>query len=57
MIEKSTQLTGEITKITETIDIMGITSSSPQIRKKRGFFVALMMQRSGVRSIIPLDMI
>jgi hypothetical protein len=56
-IEKSTQLIGEIVKIMETVDITGIASSSPQIRKKRGLSVTLMMQRSGVRSIVPLGMI
>jgi hypothetical protein len=53
-IEKSTQLVGEIAK---TADIMGISSSSPRITKKRDISVALTMQRSGVRSIVPLDMI
>jgi hypothetical protein len=33
----------------------GITSSSLQIRKRRGLFVALTMHRSGVRSIISQD--
>jgi hypothetical protein len=54
MIQKSTQLTGEIAKI---VDIMGIASNSPRIRKKRGLSVALTMQRSGARSIALLDMI
>jgi hypothetical protein len=53
-IEKSTQLVGEIAK---TADIMGISSSSPRITKKRDISVALTMQRSGMRSIVPLDMI
>jgi hypothetical protein len=56
-IEKSTQLAGEIAKIAKTADIMGIGSSSPRIRKKRDISVALTMQRSGARSIVPLDMI
>jgi hypothetical protein len=56
-IGKSTQLTEEITKIAETMDITGITSSNPQIRKRRGISITLMMQRSGVRSITPQNMI
>jgi hypothetical protein len=51
---KSTQLIGEITKIT---DITEIASSSPQIKKTRGLSIALMMQRSGARSIAPQDTI
>jgi hypothetical protein len=43
MIEKSTQLIGEITKIAETTDIVEITSNSPRIRKRRGLSIALMM--------------
>jgi hypothetical protein len=54
MIEKSTRLTEEITK---TVDIMGIASSSPQIRMRRGLSIALMTQRSGARSIVPQDTI
>jgi hypothetical protein len=57
MICKSTQLIGEITKIAETADITGITSSRLQIRKRRGISVTLMMQRSDARSIAPQDMI
>jgi hypothetical protein len=57
MIGKSTQLTGEIVKIVVTVDITGIASSSPQIRKRRGILVALMVQRCGVRSITPQDTI
>jgi hypothetical protein len=56
-IGKSTQLTREITRIVETVDIEGITSSSLQIRKKGGLSVALMMQISGTRSIVPQDTI
>jgi hypothetical protein len=55
MIRKSTQLTEEIAKIAETVYITGIAGSSPRIRKKRGLFVSLMMQRSGARSIVPVD--
>jgi hypothetical protein len=50
-IGKSTQLTGEIAKITET------ASNSSRIRKRRGISIALMIQRSGVRSIVPQDVI
>jgi hypothetical protein len=57
MIRKSTQLTGEIVKIVVTVDITGIASSSPRIRKRRGILVTLMMQRCGVRSIAPQDTI
>jgi hypothetical protein len=39
------------------MDIVGIASSSPRIKKKRGISIALMMQRSGTRSIVPSDMI
>jgi hypothetical protein len=56
-IRKSTQLAREIATIVKTTDIIGITSSSLQIRKRRGISVALTMQRSGVRSIAPQDMI
>jgi hypothetical protein len=38
MIGKSTRLTEEITKI---VDIAGITSSSPWIRKRRGISITL----------------
>jgi hypothetical protein len=55
MIRKSTQLIEEIAKITKTVYITGIVGSSPRIRKKRGLFVSLMMQRSGARSIITVD--
>jgi hypothetical protein len=56
-IGRSTQLTEEIAKITETMDITKTASSSPQIRKRRGISITLMMQRSGARSIVPQDMI
>jgi hypothetical protein len=42
---------------TRTAEIMSIMASSPLLRNKRGIFVALMAQRSGVRSTIPLDTI
>jgi hypothetical protein len=51
-IGKSTQLIKEVAKIVKTVDIVGIASSSPWIRKKRGISITLMMQRSGARSII-----
>jgi hypothetical protein len=57
MIGKATQLIGEIEKIVETADIMGIASISPRFIKRIGISIALMMQRSGVRSIAPQDMI
>jgi hypothetical protein len=47
----------EIAKIVEIADIVGIASSSPRIRRKRGISIALMMQRSGVRSIVLQDTI
>jgi hypothetical protein len=53
MIGKSMQQTEEIAKIVKTTDIIGITSNSPQIRNRRGIYVALMMQRSGARFIAP----
>jgi hypothetical protein len=54
MTRKSTRLTGEITRITETTKTVEITTSSTRIRRRRGLFVALMMQRSDVRSIAKL---
>jgi hypothetical protein len=42
-IKKSTRLTEEIVKIVETVDITGIASSNPRIRKRRCLFVVLMM--------------
>jgi hypothetical protein len=53
MIRKSTQLTEDIARITETMNIAGIASNSPQIRKRRGLSIALTMKRSGARSIAP----
>jgi hypothetical protein len=57
MTRKSTQLTREIAKIAETVDIVGIASSNPRIRKGRGLYIALTMQRSDTRSIVPQDTI
>jgi hypothetical protein len=42
---------------TRTAEIMSIMASNPLLRNKRGLFVALMTQRSGVRSIVPQDTI
>jgi hypothetical protein len=41
-IGRSTQLITEIIGITEIVDIAGITSSSPQIRRRRDHFIALL---------------
>jgi hypothetical protein len=54
MTRKSTQLTGEITRIAKTVET---ASSSPQIRRRRRLSIALMTQISGARSIAPQDMI
>jgi hypothetical protein len=54
MTNRSTPLTLEIGRIAE---ITGIVASSPQIRRRRDPSDASMMQRSGARFIIPLDMI
>jgi hypothetical protein len=52
-IKKSTRLTGEIARITETVDTTETASSSHQIRRRRGISVVLTMRRSGARSIVP----
>jgi hypothetical protein len=54
MIRRSTLLTEEIGR---TAEITGIMVSSHQIRRRRDHSDAPMMQRSGVRFIIPQDMI
>jgi hypothetical protein len=54
MTNRSTPLTLEIGRIAE---ITGIVASSPQIRRRRDPSDASMMQRSGARFIVPLDMI
>jgi hypothetical protein len=46
----------EITEIAEIVDIVGTVSGNLRIRRRRGIFVVLLMQRSGVRSIIPTDL-
>jgi hypothetical protein len=57
MIRMSTQLIEEIAGIIGIVDIMGIASSSPWIRRRRDCSITLPTQRSGVRSIIPHDII
>jgi hypothetical protein len=57
MIGRSTQLTKEITKIVDPTDITETACSSPWIRKRRGRSIALMMQKSSARSIVPQNMI
>jgi hypothetical protein len=42
-----------ITEIMETADIIEIANSNPQIRRRRNHSIAMLMQRSGVRNIIP----
>jgi hypothetical protein len=54
MIRRSTQLIVETAGIAE---ITEITSSNLQIRRRRDSSIALPMQRSGVRSIVPPDTI
>jgi hypothetical protein len=54
MIERSTQLTGEIARTEETADI---AASIPQSRRRRGSSGVPTMQKSGVRSIAPQIMI
>jgi hypothetical protein len=52
MIGRLTQPIVEIAGIAEITDIAGITSMNLQIRKKKDYFIALLMQRSGARSIV-----
>jgi hypothetical protein len=54
MTGRSIQLTGEIARIEETVDI---ATSSPWIRRKRDPSGVPTMQKSGVRSIALQDMI
>jgi hypothetical protein len=49
--------TVRIAEIVETMDIMGITSNNPQIRRRRDRSIALSMQRSDTKSIVPQDTI
>jgi hypothetical protein len=44
-------------KFRRTVGHTGIVKNNPQIRRKRDPSDALMTQKSGVRSIIPMDMI
>jgi hypothetical protein len=50
MIRRSTQQIGVIAKT------MGIAENNPQIRRRGDPSDALMMEKSGVRSIVPHDM-
>jgi hypothetical protein len=54
MITRLTQLSEAITRTEGTVDTM---VSSPQIRRRRGPFSVLIMQRSGVKFTAPQDMI
>jgi hypothetical protein len=47
----------EIMEIVKIAYIVGIASSSPQIRRRRDCSIALLTQRSGARSIVPQDTI
>jgi hypothetical protein len=49
--------TVRIAEIVETTNIMGITSNNPQIRRRRDRSIALSMQRSGAKFIVPQDTI
>jgi hypothetical protein len=53
-IRRSTPLTEEIRRSAE---VTGTAGNNPQIRRRRDPSDALMMQRSGARSIVPMDMI
>jgi hypothetical protein len=52
--ERSTPLTKEIRRTTEVI---GTKGNNLQIKRRRDPSDALMVQRSGARSIVPMDMI
>jgi hypothetical protein len=41
----------------EITEIVGIVSSNPQTRRRRDHSMALLTQKTGARSIVPLDMI
>jgi hypothetical protein len=47
----------EITEIVGIAEIVGIVSSNPQTRRRRDHPMALLTQKTGARSIEPLDMI
>jgi hypothetical protein len=40
-----------------TAEITGIVSSNPQIKRRKGLFIIPLMQKSGARFIVPMDMI
>jgi hypothetical protein len=44
-------------EIRRTAEVAGTTRNNPQIRRRRDPSDTPMMQRSGVRSIVPMDMI
>jgi hypothetical protein len=50
---RSTPLTEEIRR---TAEVIGTAGNNPHIKRRRDLFDAPMMQRSGARSIIPIDM-
>jgi hypothetical protein len=54
MTEMSTPRNKEIRR---TVEDTGTTKNNSQIRRKRDPFDAPMMQKSGARSIVPIDMI
>jgi hypothetical protein len=54
MTERSTPLTEEIRRTTEVTDTVG---NNPQIRRRRDPSDAPMVQKSGARSIVSMDMI
>jgi hypothetical protein len=57
MIGRSTQPIVGTMEITEIMDIAGTVNSNPLIKKRRGLFIVQLMQISGVRFIILMDMI
>jgi hypothetical protein len=54
---RSRMIRRSIQSIMEIMDIVEIASNNPQIRSRRDCSITLPTQRSGVRSIILLDMI
>jgi hypothetical protein len=56
---RSNRMTGrsilQIVGIVETVEIAEIINNIPQSRKRSGCFIAMMMQRSGARSIAPQE--
>jgi hypothetical protein len=57
MIRKSILPIVEIIRITEITDIMGTNSSNPLSKRREEYSIALLMQKSGARSTIPMDLI